>query len=279
MAQGRGAAELTLISPFLSVAQLQTLETDLAGYQAQASGTNIVVPLSSTTIGSPAVTTTTANGFANVFPGSTVSGTGITAGTKVLSKTSSTAITLDQNATATGANNVTLTFSALGVVVIKAVDQLEASTLTINEMYENNMSQASMAPANKTKVGLEASFEMSISDDRASLFAVSTNARVFHGAGPEAGGEPELLLMGDDSGLTTGTANLPYRTAIIRPYVAGVPATDSRQWYIFPAAGVEGKATQSFSLQTQRSYSITITAYDPLQLNYKVLRGRPGLLV
>lgn len=276
MAQGRGAAELTLISPFLSVAQLQTLEADFSTYQAQATGANIVVPLSSTTTGSTAVTTTTPNGFANVFPGSTVSGTGITVGTKVLSKTSSTAITLDQNATATG--SVSLTFSPLNVVVIKAVDQLEASTLTINEMYENNMSQASMAPANKTKVGLEASFEMSIGDDRASLFAVSTNARTFQGAGQDAGGEPELLTIGDDSGLTTGTANLPYRTAIIRPYVAGVPATDSRQWYIFPAAGVEGRATQSFSLQTQRSYNITITAYDPQQLNYKVLRGKPTLL-
>lgn len=278
MAQGRGAAEITLISPFLTLGQLQTLETDFANYQLQSTLTTITVAASSTTTGSPAITTTTTNGFASVFPGSVVTGAGVPVGAKVLSKTSSTAITLDQNATAT-ATGVSLTFSPLAVSVIKAVDQLEASTLNINEMYENNMSQASMAPANKTKVGLEASLEISIGDDRLSLFGLASNAKAFQGTGIDAGGEPELLTIGDDSGLTTGTSTLPYRTAVIRPYVAGVASTNARDWYIYPWAGVEGKLSQSFSLQTQRSYSVTITAYDPFQLNYKVLRGKTSLLV
>ncbi len=65
---------------------------------------------SATTNGSPTVTTTTTNGFASVLVGMSVSGTGIPANTKVLTKVSNINLTLDKNATATG-SNVTLTFS------------------------------------------------------------------------------------------------------------------------------------------------------------------------
>lgn len=274
MAKLRGPAEFTIITPALSVADLKLIANNLVTTYQNTS--DFTVAACATTSGSTAVTTTTANGFQNVQIGMSVTGTGIPAGATVAAKGSSTSITLSVNATATGAS-VTLTFTPLNVV-IKASDQLEAATLNIEEMYQDNLTQASMAPFNKTKVGMTANAQISIADDRIDLMRVATNARAYQGTAGQAGGLPELITMGDDSGLTTGTTELPYRTVVIRPYVGGDPATDPGLWYIFPFAGVEGKLNLSFSIQNQRAYNLTLTAYDPNETNYKVLRGASALL-
>ena len=59
--------------------------------------------------------------------------------------------------------------------VIRCNDQLEASTLDINETWEANQTQCSSAPATKTKTGLEAMATLSIGDDRRKLFQLATN--------------------------------------------------------------------------------------------------------
>ena len=87
-----------------------------------------------------------------------------------------------------------------------------------------------------------------------------------------------LIKIGDDSGLTTGTAEYGYKTVVFRPYSGGVPTPDITRWFVFPAAGIEGQLSQSFSLQNQYSYTMTFTAYDPDEVNYKVLRGNTALL-
>jgi hypothetical protein len=274
MAKLRGPAEFTIITPALTLTELKGLATTLVTtYQNTA---DFTVAACATTSGSATITTSTANGFQNVAVGMGVTGTGIPSGATVITKGSSTSLTISANATATGAS-VTLTFTPLNVI-IKASDQLEAATLNIEEMYQENMTQSSMAPFNKTKVGMTSNAQISIADDRIDLMRVATNAAAYQGAGGLAGGLPELITMGDDSGLTTGSLELPYRTVVIRPYVGGQPATDPTLWYIFPYAGVEGKLNLSFSIQNQRAYNMTLTAYDPNETNYKVLRGSTALL-
>lgn len=89
---------------------------------------------------------------------------------------------------------------------------------------------------------------------------------------------PALVRIGDDSGLTTGTSDYGFKTVVLRPYSGGVPTQDVSRWFIFPAAGVEGSLSQSFSLQNQYSYQLKFTAYDPQEYNYKILRGNTALL-
>ncbi|GIW59550.1 MAG: hypothetical protein KatS3mg087_0616 [Patescibacteria group bacterium] len=163
--------------------------------------------------------------------------------------------------------------------VIKSSDQLDAATVTINEMYESNMTQASMAPISKTKTGLEATAKISIAEDDIKLFAIATNATSYQGTGVgEPGGDPELIVVSDQPGLTTGSSELPYRTVVIRPYTGNTPDTNVRNWVIFWQAGAEAQAEQSYSLQNQRSYTITLTAYDPANTGWKVIRGNPAYL-
>jgi len=65
------------------------------------------IPACTTTSSSETVTTSTANGFAEVYPGDGISGTGIPSGTTVASKTNSTTIVLSQAATASGTATLT----------------------------------------------------------------------------------------------------------------------------------------------------------------------------
>lgn len=176
------------------------------------------------------------------------------------------------------AANLATLQTADGNVVIKCSDQLNEATLTLTEIYQENKTQCSDAPINKTKVGLTAMFKVSISDDRMSLFGYATNAKQIQAATPNNTGEPELLIMGDQAGSTSGTTTRPYITAVARPYDNGVPTTDVSKWIIFPTASVEAQATLSFGLATQRSYEVDLVAFDGLDNGLKVLRGDTTLI-
>lgn len=240
--------------------------------------------------------------------------------------------------------NISTLSAAVGNFTITCGDQLEASTLTITEQYENNMTQCSMSPINKTKVGLEASVQISIGEDRPDLFALATNAQTVNqnsqvvtggivtgsptitgtsgfaatvnigdllsGTGIPVGTRvsskpslttitmntnatatnasasitatpitPSLIRIGDQAGLTQGSIELPYRTVLMRPLSGNTPTADINRWLVFPRASVEGEMTSSFGLQNQFSYSLKMTAFDPEERGYKVLRGNTALLV
>lgn len=222
-------------------------------------------------------------------------------------------------------------------VVIRCKDQLEASTITLEETYESNMTQCSMAAASKTKTGLNGAAQISIGNDRLDLLAVATNASTVIGTpvviadldtvsgnkvitaasgtfanvnisdkvtgtgiapntevvrktattvtlsrAATASGtasitftppSPSLIMMGDDAGLTTGTSELPFSTVLARPYSGKSPTKDPYRWLVFPEAGIEGNISASFGLQSQFSYNLNLTAYDSQETGMKVLRG------
>lgn len=232
--------------------------------------------------------------------------------------------------------------SAPGNFTITCGDQLNAATMTISEIYQENRTQCSEAPLNKTKTGLTASVEISIAEDRMDLWSLAVNGvnttatpvvavssittgsatitssalfanvnvgDVVSGTGIPVGSTviakatnssltisanatatnasasltftapvPALVRVGDQAGLTQGSTELPYRTIVLRPLSGGTPTTDINRWIIFPAASIEGNMTSSYGLDQQFEYRIMMTAFDPQERGYKVLRGNTALL-
>lgn len=162
-------------------------------------------------------------------------------------------------------------------VTITCGDQLNGVDISVKEMLEATMKQCSMAPAFKTKVGAEGTATISISSRKKSLFKLALNAKEFVGTGADAA--KRAYTIGDDSGTRTGSTARPFKTIIFRAYEEGVPTTDSESWIIFPNADVEGDATMAFKIGEDRGYNLTITAYDPLERNWKVMIGDPKLIV
>lgn len=269
MAKVRGAAAITILTPYLVKNDLKTLVTNFNTYTTTGITATVANCTSLTT--SRNITTTTANGFANAVVGQRITGTGIPTETFVESINSTTSITISKNPTTATAGTLTVTLATATINTILATDQLNEATLNISELYENNMTQASMSPASKTKTGSECSLSVSIADDRISLLRTSTNATSY-------GANNALITMGDQAGLTVGTASLPFSTVIIRPYIGGAIATTPGEWYIMPYAGAESQINLSFSLQNQRAYNITFTGYDPFEEGYRIMRGDPANL-
>lgn len=177
-------------------------------------------------------------------------------------------------------NLATLQAGTSGVILIQRQDQLNPAQLTIKEVYQNNTTQASSAPYNKTKTGLEASLRLELSKDNFTLFSRSFNATVTPGAAASGNNppNPSLANLTDDGGLTAGE-DIPFSTVIMQPYQAKAPNPDPQKWFIFPFAGLEGDATISYGLTTQFTYNIMVTAYaDPVYGDAKVLRGDTSLL-
>lgn len=232
--------------------------------------------------------------------------------------------------------------STAGNFVISCGDQLNAATMTIEEMYQENKTQCSEAPINKTKTGLTSMVEMSIAEDRPDLWSLAlngvnttatanvlvsgitsgsaavTSATLFApvnvgdavtGTGIPAGAtviakastsavtisapatvtnasasltftpsNPALVKVGDQSGLTQGSSELPFRTIVYRPLSGGIPTTDVSRWVVFPFAAVEGSQQTSYGIDQQYEYKLKMTAYDPFERGYKVLRGNTALL-
>lgn len=85
--------------------------------------------------------------------------------------------------------------SAAGNYVITCSDQLDPATMTMTNMLEDNKTQCSNAPFNRTFVGLNAMTEVSIADDRMDLFDLAIN-------GQDLSGSAQTVV----SGITTGSA-------------------------------------------------------------------------
>lgn len=164
-----------------------------------------------------------------------------------------------------------------GTVIITCGDQLNGVDISLKEMLEATMKQCSMAPAFKTKLGAEGTATISLSSRKQNLFKVALNAKEFVGIGANTG--KTSYSVGDNSGTRTGSTARPFKTIIFRPYEEGKPSTDIDDWIIFPAADLEGDATIAFKIGEDRSYTITATAYDPNQNNYRVIIGDPSTVL
>jgi len=112
---------------------------------------------SSVTTNASATVTTTGNGFAKVQVGDAVTGTGIAASTTVSAKTNDNAITLSQNATASG--TVTLTFDPPAItptVYALRVKHSKAGSsfgITVDLMtYDGTLCGTAGTAANATKI-------------------------------------------------------------------------------------------------------------------------------
>jgi hypothetical protein len=186
-----------------AMAEISIAEDRMDLFSLAVNGTNTnatpVVAASSITSGSPNITSAAL--YANVNVGDAVTGTGIPVGTTVLTRTSSSAITLSANATVTNAS-ASLTF-----------------TPTI----------------------------------------------------------PSLIRIGDQAGATQGV-EIPFRTIVFRPLAGNTPTTQQSRWIIFPSAAIEGDMQSSYGLDQQFEYKLKMNAYDPFERGYKVLRGLTSLL-
>lgn len=158
-------------------------------------------------------------------------------------------------------------------VIITCGDQLNGVDISLKEMLEATIKQCSMSPAFKTKVGAEGNATISLSSRKKNLFKLALNSKRFNATGKTS------YSIGDDSGTRTGSIARPFKTIVFRPYEQGSPSNEVDDWIIFPAADVEGNATIAFNIGDERGYTITVTAYDPGEKNYKVLIGDPKILI
>jgi hypothetical protein len=172
--------------------------------------------------------------------------------------------------------NFTTLRALTSTIIITCGDQLQGIDIVVKEMLEATLKQCSMSPAFKTKVGSEASASISISSSKKSLFKAALNAKQYDGTGGDTG--RTAYSIGDDSGTRTGTSTRPFKTVIFRPYDNGLPSTDANTWLIFPFADIEGDVSSAFKIGEDRSYKLTVTAYDPLELNYRTIIGDPKVL-
>jgi hypothetical protein len=162
-------------------------------------------------------------------------------------------------------------------VIVTCGDQLQGVDIVVKEMLEATLKQCSMSPAFKTKVGSEANANISISSSKRTLFKAALNAKQYDGTGGDTG--KTVYTIGDDSGTRTGTSTRPFKTIVFRPYDNGVPTPDHDFWMVFPFADIEGDVSSAFKIGEDRGYKLMATAYDPLELNYRVIIGSPRLIV
>ena len=162
-------------------------------------------------------------------------------------------------------------------IIVTCGDQLNGVDISLKEMLEATMKQCSMAPAFKTKVGAEGTATISVSSRKKNLFKLALNAKEFIGTGANVG--KTSYSVGDNSGTRTGSTSRPFKTIVFRPYEQGTPSNDVNDWIIFPAADVEGDATIAFKIGEDRGYTVTATAYDPSEKNYRVIIGDPSTVL
>jgi hypothetical protein len=160
-------------------------------------------------------------------------------------------------------------------VIISCTDQLsEGTTIRYKELLEGTIKACSNTPALKTKVGIECSASVRISSRKRNIFTLATNAKEY----TSLSGQNKAFSLGDDVGLRTGSSARPYKTLVFRSYYNGSPDNNPDNWIIFPAADVEGDIEQLFNNKSDRGYLITFTAYDPTELNIKIILGNPDKL-
>lgn len=266
MAKFRAPLETTVISSQLTLTQLQTLATDLVGVH-QASASNFVIKCSDQLeAGTIEINETWET---NLTQCSSAAASKTKTGLEAMATLSigDDRIDLFQLATNGKGNNVAPIVAVSGITTGSTT--VTSSALFANVLVGYRVTGTGI-PANTFVTAKASSSSLTIN-----IAATATNVSA---SLTFTSTTPALVRVGDDSGLTIGTSDYGYKTVILRPYSGGVPTQEVSRWFIFPAAGIEGTLSQSFSLQNQYSYQLKFTAYDPSELNYKLLRGNTALL-
>lgn len=266
MAKFRAPLETTVINQQLTISQLQTLATDLVSVY-QASANNYIIKCSDQLeAGTIDINETWET---NLTQCSSAAASKTKTGLEAMATLSigDDRIKLFQLATNGKGTNATPVVVSSGITT--GSPTVSSSTGFANVLVGYSVTGTGI-PANTTVIAKASTSSMTLSNA-----ATVTNASASLTFTPSS---PALVRIGDDSGLTTGTSDYGFKTVVFRPYSGGVPTQDTSRWFIFPAAGVEGSLSQSFSLQNQYSYQLKMTAYDPQENNYKILRGNTALL-
>jgi hypothetical protein len=266
MAKFRAPLETTVINYQLSLAQLQTLATDLVSVH-QANTSNFVIrcndQLEAGTIEINETWETNLTQCSSAPASKTKTGLEAMATLSI----GDDRIELFQLATNGKGTN---TAPVVAVSSITTASTTVTSATLFGSVLVGYRVSGTGIPANTIVTSKASASSITISNA-----ATVTNASASLTFTPSS---PALVKIGDDSGLTTGTSDYSFKTVVLRPYSGGVPTQDISRWFTFPAAGIEGTLSQSFSLQNQYSYQLKLTAYDPFEYNYKILRGNTALL-
>jgi hypothetical protein len=264
MAKFRAPLHITVITPYLTVTQLQTLATDL-----------------------PTLASTTGN-FA------------ITCGDQLNAATMTIQETYQENKTQCSEAPVSKTKTGLNAMAeisiaedrpdlfslaVNGVNTTAAAVVAVSSITSGSPTVTSAALYGSVNVGdavtgtgipanTVVSAKASTSSVTLSANATVTNATASLTFTPTV---PSLIRIGDQAGSTQGI-EIPYRTIVFRPLAGNAPTTNQSRWIIFPTAAIEGDMQSSYGLDQQFEYKLKMSAFDPLERGYKVLRGLTSLL-
>lgn len=165
-----------------------------------------------------------------------------------------------------------------GEILIRPSDQMDAMTLTFNETFAEQMSQASTTASDAVVSGFDASATISI----AKVGDLTLFDAIFQGS--------TMLTTGSGATLKTlvGIASRPGCPVVKRPTLVkladcGGESTDTSDWFYFPnAALVTDNTSMSFSNSDQSSYNVKLMCFEPDPSSdffpYKALRGDISLI-
>lgn len=170
---------------------------------------------------------------------------------------------------------LTFTFPGSPAVVINITpdDQMDAFTLTFNETFADQMTQASESPADKTVSGLTIEGTLSI----ASVGKMDLFKQIFQGATEVITGTAPNQKKAIGIASRPGCA-VKKGSCLIKYASCGGPSTDTEDWFYMPnAALITADTSLNFSKTDQASYNLMITAFDPPAdsdyFPYKIIRG------
>ena len=169
---------------------------------------------------------------------------------------------------------LTFTFTNPSATIeISPGDQMDAFTLTLNETFAEQMSQASESAADMTASGLSVEGTISIATvGKMDLFKqiFQSSTEVITGTAPN-----QKVAIGVAS--RPGCA-VKKGTCLIKYASCGGPSTDTEDWFYMPnTALVTADTSLSFSKTDQSSYNLRLVAFDPPAdspaFPYKIIRG------
>ncbi len=150
--------------------------------------------------------------------------------------------------------------------VIGSKDQLNAGTLTLEDMLMELKTQASDAAADKILTGLNVKVEISVGEMNLEFFRRATNPMRY--VQDTVDPLKRKIEYGDLTGL-----RVPKFQVLLKLYEGGIPTTNRDNWFTLLNAGIETMATLTLSKTDQMEYKMTIVGYPDPVTGVKIIRG------
>lgn len=152
-------------------------------------------------------------------------------------------------------------------IIIEPEDQLENCTLTIARLNFEHRTQASGAPWDYVKTGINISLGISIADvDQLELIALAFNTDVITDATDPTKKKIELY---DDAG-----KRYTRRPVTVKPYIGEDLAPASQWWFLPSACAVSTEDfTNVFGLEVQRTFPLMIMGLADPTTRLKAVYG------